>query len=331
MGRLTLYDFAPTASTLCDDVVRGLSGPERKLPPKYFYDEAGAKLFERICELEAYYPTRTEIAIFERHAGEMAERLGPECLVVEFGSGSGIKTRILLEHLPRPAAYVPVDISRAQLVEFALSVAEEFPSLPVLPVCADYTAEFTLPPVARPPLRTAAFFPGSTIGNFESAEAEAFLRHVAALCGPGGACLIGVDLEKDASVLEAAYNDAEGVTASFNLNLLHRINRECGADFDLDGWRHFAPYDPEHGRVEMRLVSTRPQIVTIPIASSNPLRVRFEEGEYISTEYSHKYRPEKFQALAARAGWEVEKVWTDPRGWFGEWLLVARVPDDPDR
>jgi dimethylhistidine N-methyltransferase len=324
VGRLTLHDFAPPAGTLCEDVIRGLSGTERRLPPKYLYDAEGAKLFDAICELDAYYPTRTEIGIFERYAAEMADGLGPLCRVVEFGSGSGIKTRILLEHLRDPVAYVPVDISRAQLVEFALSVAEEFPTLEVLPVCADYTAELTLPTTTRPPRRTAAFFPGSTIGNFEPREAETFLRHVAALCGRGGVCLVGVDLEKEASILEAAYNDEEGVTAAFNLNLLRRINRECGADFDLAGWRHFAPYDAEHGRIEMRLVSTRAQTVTIPRDSPDPLRVHFEEGSHITTEYSHKYRPLEFRALAARAGWEVEKVWTDARRWFGEWLLVAR-------
>ncbi|HET8655266.1 MAG TPA: L-histidine N(alpha)-methyltransferase [Longimicrobiaceae bacterium] len=323
LGPLTLYDFAPASGTLCPDVVRGLAGAERVLPSKYFYDEEGARLFERITELEAYYPTRTEAGIFERHAGEMADRLGPGCRLVEFGSGSGLKTRILLEHLRAPAAYVPVDISRAQLVEFALSVAAEMPGLPVLPVCADYTAAFALPPAPRPERRTAAFFPGSTIGNFEPPQAEDFLRRVARLCGPGSAFLVGVDLRKDPAIIERAYNDPEGVTAAFNLNLLRRIDRECGADFDLGGFRHHALFDAAHGRVEMRLVCTRAQTVTIPAGGGEtPLVVHFEEGDHITTEYSYKYHPEDFRALAARAGWNVARLWTDPREWFGEWLLT---------
>lgn len=306
---------------LCGDAARGLSAPRKHLHPKYFYDDRGAKLFERITELEAYYPTRTELGIFERHADEMGRRLGEGCLVVEFGSGSGIKTRILLQHLPAPAAYVPVDISRRQLLDFARSVGDQFPELEVLPVAADYTEPFSLPPTATRARRTVAFFPGSTIGNFLPEEAEAFLRRVAGLCGAGGACLIGVDLEKDPAVIERAYNDPEGVTGEFNLNLLARLNRECGADFDLSGFRHLAVYDPEEGRVEMRLVSTRPQTVTLPRPDGD-LRIDFAEGEFITTEYSYKYRPERFQALAERAGWRVEKLWTDERRWFGEWLLV---------
>jgi dimethylhistidine N-methyltransferase len=312
-GRLTGF---------CADVVRGLSDPRRILPPKYLYDETGARLFERITELEAYYPTRTELGIFERHAEEMAQCLGPECRVVEFGSGSGIKIRILLEDLERPTAYIPVDISRAQLLEFARSVREEFPGLDVHPVAADYTAEFKLPVPAEASRRTAVFFPGSTIGNFEPAEAEAFLRRTATLCGPGGACLIGVDLAKDPEVIERAYNDPEGVTAEFNLNLLRRIDRECGADFDLSFWRHEAPYVEEKSRIEMRLVSTRSQTVTIPADPSPPHQIHFEEGEYITTEYSYKYGIEDFTALATRSGWQAERLWTDEKKWFGEWVLT---------
>jgi dimethylhistidine N-methyltransferase len=292
------------------------------LPPKYLYDETGARLFERITELEAYYPTRTELGIFEQHAEEMSAFLGPECRVVEFGSGSGIKIRILLEDLERPTAYIPVDISRAQLLEFARSISEEFPGLAVHPVAADYTADFKLPAPVQSSRRTVVFFPGSTIGNFEPVEAEAFLRRTATLCGPGGACLIGVDLAKDPEVIERAYNDPEGVTAEFNLNLLRRIDRECGADFDLSFWRHEAPYVEEKNRIEMRLVSTRSQTVTIPADPSPAHQFRFEEGEYITTEYSYKYSLDDFAALATRSGWRVERLWTDEKKWFGEWLLT---------
>jgi dimethylhistidine N-methyltransferase len=309
------------AATLCEDAAHGLSAPRKHLLPKYFYDDRGAKLFERITDLEAYYPTRTELGIFERYAGEMAERLGEDCLVVEFGSGSGVKTRILLEHLRAPAAYVPVDISRRQLLAFARSVEADFPELEVLPVAADYTGPFSLPPTVAPARRTVAFFPGSTIGNFLPEDAEAFLRRVAGLCGPGGALLIGVDLEKNPAVIELAYNDPEGVTAAFNLNLLARIDRECGADFDLSAFRHRAVYDADEGRVEISLVSTRPQTVTLPRPDGD-LRIDFADGEAITTEYSYKYPPERFQALAERAGWKVEKLWTDEKRWFGEWLLV---------
>jgi dimethylhistidine N-methyltransferase len=245
--------------------------------------------------------------------------------VVEFGSGSGIKTRILLRALRDPVAYVPVDISRGQLVEFALSVAEEHPALEVLPVCADYTGEYALPAGSRPARRTVGFFPGSTLGNFEPAEAEEFLRHVRALCGPGGAFLVGVDHWKDPAVIERAYNDPEGVTADFNRNLLARMNRECGTDFDLSAFRHHAFFDEGESRVEMRLVSARPQSVSIPAqgADGAPLVVRFAAGEHVTTEYSYKYPPGRFRELAERAGWRAEGLWTDERRWFGVWMLTA--------
>jgi dimethylhistidine N-methyltransferase len=322
-GAVVLHDFEPTPDRLLDDVVHGLGGPVRKLPPKYFYDAKGAKLFERICELPEYYPTRTEIGILQRHIGEIADALGPDCRIVEFGSGSGVKTRLLLEHTHTPAAYMPVDISRAQLVDFALATAAHFPEIEVLPVCADYTAVWSLPEVGRAAARTIAFFPGSTIGNFEKAEARRFLRRIAALCGPGGGLLIGVDLKKDADVIERAYNDPAGVTAAFNLNLLERINRECAADFDLGAFEHFAPYDAEKGRIEMRLVSTCAQTVRIGAHDGEHplLNVDFHPGQYIVTEYSHKYAPAEFESLVRDAGWSVERCWTDERRWFGVFLL----------
>jgi len=323
-GSVTLFDYEPSPARLLDDVLSGLSGPQKTLPPKYFYDERGARLFERICELEEYYPTRTETHILQSDAREIATALGTGFRLVEFGSGSGIKTRILLENLRGLRSYIPVDISRKQLVHFALSVSERFPELEVVPVCADYSAEWALPDPVGPLPRTVAFFPGSTIGNFEPAEAEAFLKRVGRLCGPDGGLLIGVDLKKEPTIIEAAYNDATGVTAAFNLNLLERINRECGADFELDSFEHHAPYDAANSRIEMRLVSRRAQTVqTGGDASAGPsLAVDFMPGEYIVTEYSHKYAPAEFGALAARSGWRIEERWTDEREWFGIFLLV---------
>jgi dimethylhistidine N-methyltransferase len=318
-----LYDYEPPPDHLCEDVARGLASEPRKLPPKYFYDERGARLFERITELDAYYPTRTEIAILREHGERIGEKLGSGIRLVEFGSGSGEKTWLLLRRLREPSAYVPVDISRAQLVEFALSVAEAFPGIEVAPVCADYTRPFQLPAPEAPSSGCVAFFPGSTLGNFEPAEAESFLRLIRGIVGPDGRLLIGIDLLKDPSLIERAYNDPEGVTAEFNLNLLERINRECGADFDVSAFRHHAFFDAEANRVEMRLVSLREQTVDLPAPAPDEadLRVRFGAGDWITTEYSHKYDRESFAALAERAGWVISDGWTDDRDWFAVFLL----------
>ena len=322
-GRVVLHDLEPVPEDLRAHVLAGLAAPMKKLSPKYFYDEAGARLFERICELEAYYLTRTETAILRRAAREIAECIGPGCRLVEFGSGSGIKTRILLEQLREVAAYIPIDISRAQLLAFAISAAEAFPELEVLPVCADYTSPLALPHPGRPFSGAVAFFPGSTIGNFAPDEAEQFLVRVGELCGRDGRLLIGVDLKKDPAVIERAYNDPEGVTAAFNLNLLARINRECGADFEPAAFRHHAPYLEREGRVEMRLVSTRAQEAHLPGGGDGGMHatIGFAPGEAILTEYSCKYAPEEFEALSRRAGWSVEARWTDEREWFGVYLL----------
>jgi len=321
--RLTLIDFEPTPDRICDDLAKGLTAVPRKLPPKYFYDDVGARLFERITELPEYYPTRTEIEILQQRGTEIAEAIGESTAIIEFGSGSGEKTWILLRHLHGAVAYVPVDISRAQLIDFAGRVVAEHPELHVVPVCADYTAELTLPPLPEGVSRCVAFFPGSTIGNFEPADAARFLCRVRRLVGSDGGLLLGIDLRKDPAIIEAAYNDAEGVTAKFNLNLLRRANRECGADFDLDGFRHLAVYDEVGGRIEMRLVALRDQIVRLMPDPDEPDRIEldFREGEYIITEYSHKYDLDGFTELAESAGWRRERVWMDERHWFAVVLL----------
>ena len=322
-GAVTLYDFEPTPDRICEDVTRGLTAYPKKLPPKYFYDEAGAKLFEDITHLEAYYPTRTEISILRAHAADIAGAIGSHARLVELGSGSGDKTWILLRSLDSPAAYIPIDISRTQLIEFALKVSEAFPELEVAPVCADYTAELELPPAAGASGRTVAFFPGSTIGNLEPADAERFLARIRRLVGADGGLVLGVDLRKDPAVIVRAYNDPEGVTAEFNLNLLRRINRECGGDFDLDAFSHRAIFDPAGSRIEMQLVSSRSQVVRLQPDPDfgGVVEVSFDSGEHITTEYSHKYDLGSFADMAARAGWEISSGWTDDRGWFSVLLL----------
>jgi dimethylhistidine N-methyltransferase len=314
---IDLHDYAPTPDSFLEELVRGLSATPKTIPSKFFYDEAGARLFDEICALDEYYPTRTEIAILERHGTEMAAELGAGCRLVEFGSGAGVKTRILLDHLNRPAAYLPVDISRAQLLETAALLARDYPALEVLPVCADYSRPFRVPCPKRPVVRTVAFFPGSTIGNFEPDAAEGFLRRVADLVGYEGGLLIGVDLKKDHARLDRAYNDARGVTAAFNLNLLARANRELGADFSPDGFRHHAFYDAAHGRIEMHLVSRWSQTVRL-----GGRTFAFAAGEHVITEYSYKYSREEFRRLAARAGFALARVWTDADDLFAVYYLT---------
>lgn len=302
-----------------DDVLRSLARSPKEIPCKYFYDARGSALFEEICALEEYYPTRTEIGILERHAGAIAARLGPGCLVVEPGCGSGRKTQILLDQLEEPAAYVPIDISPAPLAALAGRLAAERPSLEVIPVLGDYLAEHELPAPRRPVRRRVVFFPGSTIGNLHPAEAELYLKRMAALCGRGGALVIGVDLPKDARTLERAYDDARGVTAAFNRNLLDRLVHELGAELDRDAFRHCARWSRALSRVEMHLVSERAQ--EIRLAG----RVfALEAGESIRTECSYKWSLGAFRRLASGAGWSQRAVFTDPARLFSVQLLVAR-------
>ena len=315
----TLREFQPDHEDFREQVLQGLRRPEKAIPCKFLYDERGSELFERICQLDEYYPTRTELAIMREHVGEMARLLGERCLLIEYGSGSSTKTRILLDCLRDPAAYVPVDISREHLLQSTQALVKRYPDLQVLPICADYTAEYEIPRCDGEVSRRVVYFPGSTIGNFSVVEASGFLRHVTKICDRGGALLIGVDLIKDRATLEAAYDDSRGVTALFMFNLLHRINRELDGDFQPERFRYHAFFNDELARIEMYLVSLETQRVRIGEAE-----IQLQEGERIHTEYSHKYSLESFAELAATADLRVERVWTDPEKLFSiQYLAVA--------
>ena len=300
------------------DVVKGLREDPPTIPCKYLYDQRGSELFNMICGQEEYYPTLTELGILVRYGAEMAAQIGRGARLVELGAGSGLKTRFLLDELEAPEVYMPVEISESALKQCAREICEEYPGLRVEPIEADYTGEWSLPERAGEE-RTVFFFPGSTVGNFSRKEAEEFLRGLVSRGGRDVGLLIGVDLHKDREVLEAAYNDREGVTAEFNLNLLRRINRECGANFALDRFEHRAVYDQERQRIEMRLVSLCDQIVAMEEES-----FMFKKGEYIVTEHSHKYRIEDFAELSEGAGWKIRAFWTDRHHRFSVWYLEGR-------
>ena len=309
--RTTFLDFEPATETFQNDIVAGLNSIPRTLPCKYFYDERGSQLFDEICELDEYYLTRSEISIMKKYAPEMADQVGPGVMLVEYGSGSSLKTRLLLDHLQDPVAYVPVDISRDHLQRAANDLSLAYPHIEVLPVCADFTAEFDLPISKRTATHNAVYFPGSTIGNFQPRSARAILARIAPLCGTDGGLLIGIDLEKDVDIIESAYNDGKGVTAEFNLNLLSRINRELDGEFDVDRFEHQAVYNDEMGRVEIYLVSQCDQTVAVGDES-----FEFADGETICTEHSHKYTIDGFADLAAEVGLELRRHWTDERQLF---------------
>jgi L-histidine Nalpha-methyltransferase len=304
-------DRTAERATFLTEVLDGLARPRKELPCKYFYDATGSRLFDEICELDEYYLTRTERDIMARHAPEMAGAIGPGALVVEFGSGSSVKTRDLLDHLTDCAGYVPVDISREHLLQSAESLARDYPGLEIQPVAADFTEPFDIPLLSRPARRRVVYFPGSTIGNLHPGEVRPFLDRIARLVGKGGGLLIGVDLRKDPAVLHRAYNDRKGVTAAFNLNLLARMNRELGSDFDLEAFRHEARYVEPKGRIEMHLVSRADQEVDV-----GGTRIAFRKGETILTECSYKYDLEQFRRVAAVSRFEVVHVWTDERQAF---------------
>lgn len=307
-----LLQRSAESSAFLAETLAGLSKSPKELLCKFFYDDRGAKLFQKICELPEYYITRTELGILRLRGAEIAEALGPNIELIGLGTGAGTKTKILLEELRDPSVYIPIDISVEQLRKSTERFRRLFPQLEILPIAADYLAPFELPLPRKPSSRSIVYFPGSTIGNFEPASEERFLHRLSDLCGVDGGLLIGVDLQKDPAIIEAAYNDSQGVTADFNLNLLVRANHELGANFDLNNWRHRAIYNQGAGRIEMYLISQIDQEVRI-----EDRQFHFSGGEKVLTEYSYKHTPEGFAALAHQAGFRFEKLWTDDARLFG--------------
>ncbi len=289
-----------------EEILAGLQQDEKMISPKFLYDERGSQLFDEITTLPEYYPTEAELAIMNDNIAEIATLIGPKASLIEYGSGSSLKTRVLLEHLNDPAVYVPVDISEEHLLASARQIRSEFPDLEVLPVVADFTKRFQLPDPTVMPLRNIVYFPGSTIGNFPRSAASELLDVIYHEAGENGAMLIGVDLQKDPQIIERAYNDSAGVTAEFNLNMLRHLNREFGSDFDLESWEHDAQYNREEGRIEIRLLNSEQQTVNI-----DGKTIVIERGEGILTEYSHKYTLQSFADMAEAARFKVARVWTD--------------------
>ncbi len=314
-------DNTLAADTFAADVVGGLQATPKRVPAKYFYDDTGSLLFERITDLPEYYPTRCEMGILNKHAADICALVPDGAALVEFGAGASKKARILLKAAPRLAAYVPVDICGEMIEREAVDLRPDFPGLKVLPVTADFTQAFDLPQEVRG-IPHVGFFPGSTIGNFEPHEAAGFLRHAGKMLGPKARLIIGVDLIKPAEVLNAAYNDAEGVTAKFNLNLLTRINRELGGTFNLDGFEHHAFYNRERHRIEMHLASLKRQKAKVAGET-----IEFRAGETIHTENSYKYSIEKLGALARGAGWRPLESWADENNYFV--IQALEFTDEP--
>lgn len=318
-GQVRFRDEGPEIEDFKTEVIENLSRERKTLPCKFFYDQTGSALFDRICELDEYYPTRTEISLLERHGEEFAELSGPACHVIEFGSGSSVKVKLLLDKLDEPATYTAIDISKEHLIDSTAVLAGEFPDVEVEAVWADYTQPLRMGQTNGAAGRRLGFFPGSTIGNFSPDEAHEFLERSAETIGPGGSMLIGVDLKKDEDTLIAAYNDRDGVTAAFNENLLARINRELDGDFNLAAFSHDAVYNREQGRIEMHLVSEREQTARVGDRS-----FEFSAGETIHTENSYKYSIEQFQGLCREARYKPIQAWTDPDRLFSlHYLDVA--------
>jgi len=315
LAKLRLHDLAPPQDDFLAAVLNGLGRARKTLPCKFFYDEAGSALFDAICDTPEYYPTRTEFGILTAAAGEIADLAGRGGVLVEYGSGSSRKTRLLLDALA-PAVYMPIDISREHMLAACHTLSQDYPAMHLMAVCADYTRPLRLPAVARGGQQRLAFFPGSSIGNFAPLEALRFLKNVAQQLALDDGLLVGVDLKKDSAILNAAYNDAAGVTAAFNLNLLARCNAELGADFDLGTFAHQAFYNAAVGRIEMHLESTREQRVRI-----GGQDFTFAAGETIHTENSYKYAADEFGLLATQAGFEPQRCWTDEADLFSVHLL----------
>jgi dimethylhistidine N-methyltransferase len=324
MNQIVNRDSSTASTQFRQDVLEGLLLPRKSLSPKYLYDERGSQLFEQICECREYYVTRTEVAILEQNSGEIAEALGRQPLVFEFGSGASRKTRILLNELNKQqgiAAYVPIDISREFLLETARSLQKEYPALKIIPMCADFTRPMLMPEYefTHGFGKKTAFFPGSTIGNFDRIEARVFLRQTASFLGHAGLLLVGVDLIKPKAVLEPAYDDAAGITAAFNLNLLHRIRNELGGTIDPSGFRHKAFFNEKENRMEMHLEAIHEQVIEL-----SGCRITFHSGETIHTECSYKYDPDQFAQMTRDAGFAIQRVWMDPLRFFAVYLLEAQ-------
>ena len=311
-GGGALVQSGAEAAHFFNQTIAGLSRRPRTLPCKFFYDERGSQLFQQICNLPEYYITRTELQILRLQGENIARTLGDHIELIGLGTGAGTKTQILLQELDHPVVYMPIDISREQLQNSSARFRKIFPNLTIFPICADYLEPFELPLPRPPSSRSVLYFPGSTIGNFEPEAAEQFLTRLTDLVDHDGGLLIGVDLRKDPKLIEAAYNDAAGVTAAFNLNLLERANRELGADFALDKWRHDAIYNQSEGRIEMYLVSDAEQTVHV-----GEHEFTFAKNERILTEYSYKHSPEGFSRLAGKAGFGFQHLWTDADKLFG--------------
>lgn len=297
---------ADAAALVAEEVLAGLRGSPKTLPPKFFYDEVGARLFEEICEQPEYYLTRAELSILQRHAGDIAELIGPNAALVEYGSGAGVKVRLLLDAMDHPLAYTPIDISHVQLMQVSATIGREYPGLAVRPLCADYMERLELPALPARTRRKIAFFPGSTIGNLHPAQAIGFLQRVRHAVGPEGALVLGVDRRKSKAVLNAAYNDAAGVTARFNLNMLVHLNREIGGTFDISHFRHLAFFNEEASRIEMHLESTSAQVIGV-----GGEEIAFAPGETIWTESSYKYDEDALRMVANAAGFALGHLWTD--------------------
>jgi len=313
-----MTDVAQPVADEHAEILDGLRSKQKQISPKFFYDERGSQLFDAICVQPEYYPTRTELGIMEDNLDEMAELIGPDVSLIEYGSGSSTKTRLLLDRLSQLNAYVPVDISRDHLASTAEQLAADYPAVEVLPVCADFTQPFEVPVGSRAAARNVLYFPGSTIGNFAKPAALELMKVMREEAGDDGGLLIGVDLVKPKEILEPAYNDAAGVTADFNLNLLRRLNREHEANFELGAFRHEAVYDEDQGRIEMRLIALDRQTVKIGAE-----KLEFAKDEYIVTEHSHKYQLEQFAEFAGKAGFKVREVWTDEQDLFSVQYLEA--------
>lgn len=313
-----LKKFEPERESLLEEIIDGLSKSQKELPSKLFYDKKGSALFDEICELEEYYLTRTETSIMTENIEDICSELGENCLLIELGSGSSKKIRLLLSGLADPAGYVPIDISEEHLISSVKALASDYPDLRILPVSADYTQPFTLPNYDFTPSKKVVYYPGSTIGNFEPAYAAQFLNNIGKQLGTGTGLLIGVDLKKDTQILENAYNDKKEITAEFNLNMLERLNREHGSDFIIDDWEHLAFYNADHGRIEMHIKSLSDQRVHL-----NGSRITFEEDETILTEYSYKYSISEFKDLIVNS-YSLVRVWTDAENKFGILYFVVK-------